>query len=197
MECTYKSEEAFRIEGRGYVLPGMIKRGWPLVGMALDSDPLIKVREVEYILTDAPREKLGVIVDKTGGDTIALPPGEHVFRCSDSPENVGVVRSLLDRALRYAESVLRDKHLKNLMCSYETSPALADAVSSLRGRIAEDDVMRELFGIFGPTGHWDDLGAPSLPANEVCELLCMLRDAQKSTGEQGGGGQAATRSESI
>lgn len=182
MECKYESEGAFRIEGRGYVLPGKIKSGWPLVGMTLDVDPQIKVKEVEYILTGAPREKLGLVVDKAGGDSVALPPGEHMFRCSNSPENVEAVRSLLDRALGYAESILRDKFFENLMCSYETSPALADAVADLRERTDEADAIAELFGIFAPTGDWDDLGAPSLPANEVCELLCMLRDAQKTTG---------------
>lgn len=185
MECTYTSEDAFQIEGRGYIVPGMPMHGWPVVGMTLDSNVRIHVEHVEYILMKPPSEKLGIVLRDADGETASVPPGDHRFSCPDSPENVAAVQALLERSLHYAERVLRDNELKNFMCSYETSPALADRVASLRSCL-NDQAIFELGGIFGPTGEWDDLGAPSLPAKEVYELLCMYRAINKTTREQVG-----------
>ena len=183
MECIIRSEEAFSIEGRGHVVPAHTIEGWPFVEMALASDSKVKIAEVDYILVKAPEEKLGLILTNQAGETISLPAGEHRFQCDDTSENVKALRIRLEQALRYTESVLSNEELKNLMCAYETSPALAARIAELREEIDTAGAVSELIGIFRPTGHWDDLEAPSLPANETFELLCMFRDLYQ-TGEQ-------------
>ncbi len=180
MECIYRSEEAFLIDGRGYVLPGMPERGWPMVGMTLDSNDRVTIEHLEYLLVKAPKEKLGIVLEDIDGEHVMLSPGRHRFCCPASPANLQAVRVRLDQALRYSEAVLRDNDLENLMGEYETSPALADRVDKLRANLGGEDCISELFGIFGPTGQWDDLGAPSLPANEVCELLTMIRKVDQT-----------------
>jgi hypothetical protein len=82
--------------------------------------------------------------------------------------------ALLDEAT----AIVAGHSSMNMFCGFDSGAEFAAELSFLRARMARQDrtALRELVGIFAPTGAWDDgVGESGMAlANRVMELLDNL-----------------------